>query len=383
MTGMATVLNELLNERDTPVEEVMARHFAPAYRQRTDGIWADWDQVAQNLTRIRTAIRSVKIEMSDELTDGRAYADRHVLTVEMTDGTSQVRESYLFGRLAEDGRFEQIDEVTLVTSPPASPDWRAAAAAMDATIPATTPVAEALMGHLSDLSSGAEILDLACGTGQPSLLLARSRPDVTIVGVDGTAAMIERAREKSAEEKLTNVRFEVMALESLELPQASVDAVTSQFGFLQHGDLPGSVAEMTRVLRLGGQFSLATWDDMRLNTLMSTLSDTLRGYAPEELMPDFAGATALAAPGFREDLLRRAGVDSVETALFEYSITLPSFDAMRSVLAQPATFGRALAAVSPEQQTEMWAQLHDAVEQYRRGGTYVFPVTCRLFWGIR
>jgi hypothetical protein len=115
MTGMAAVLDELLNERGTPVEEVMARHFVPAYRQRTDGTWAEWPEVARNLTRIRTAIRSVEIEILDELTDGRTYADRHVLTVEMTDGTSQVRESYLFGRLAEDGRFERIDEVTLVT----------------------------------------------------------------------------------------------------------------------------------------------------------------------------------------------------------------------------------------------------------------------------
>jgi hypothetical protein len=113
---MAAVLDELLNERDTPVAEVMARHFAPGYRQRTDGTWADWAQVARNLTRVRTAIRSVRIEMLDELTDGRAYADRHVLTVEMTDGTAQTRESYLFGTLAEDGRFERIEEVTLVTS---------------------------------------------------------------------------------------------------------------------------------------------------------------------------------------------------------------------------------------------------------------------------
>jgi hypothetical protein len=115
MTGMAAVLDELLNERDTPVAEVMNRHFAPGYRQRTDGVWADRDQVERNLTRIRAALRSVRIELLDELTDGRAYADRHVLTVEMTDGTAQTRESYLFGRRAEDGRFERIEEVTLVT----------------------------------------------------------------------------------------------------------------------------------------------------------------------------------------------------------------------------------------------------------------------------
>jgi hypothetical protein len=116
MVGMAQVLDELLNERGTPVEEVMVRHFAPTYRQRTDGTWAEWRRVAENLTRIRSVVRSVHIELLDEVVDGRAYADRHVLTVEMTDGTSQVRESYVFGRRAEDGRFEHINEVTLVTA---------------------------------------------------------------------------------------------------------------------------------------------------------------------------------------------------------------------------------------------------------------------------
>jgi hypothetical protein len=114
MMNMAVVLDELLNERETPVEEVMARHFVPGYRQRTDGVWAEWSVVAANLAHIRTLIRSVEIKMLDELVDGRAYADRHVLTVEMSDGIRQVRESYVFGKFAPDGRFETIEEVTLV-----------------------------------------------------------------------------------------------------------------------------------------------------------------------------------------------------------------------------------------------------------------------------
>ena len=113
MRSMATVLDELLNERETPLDEVMARHFAPDYRQRTDGAWSGWSEVAQNLAGIRTMIRSVKIDLLNELTDGHAYADRHLLTVEMNDGTRQTRESYVFGTFAQDGRFERIEEVTL------------------------------------------------------------------------------------------------------------------------------------------------------------------------------------------------------------------------------------------------------------------------------
>lgn len=114
MRSMALVLEELLNERETPMEEVMARHFTPAYRQRTGGVWAEWPAIAHNLTQIRTMIRSVAIDLLDELVVGAAYADRHVLTIELRDGTRQVRESYVFGTFGPDGRFETIEEVTLV-----------------------------------------------------------------------------------------------------------------------------------------------------------------------------------------------------------------------------------------------------------------------------
>ncbi|MBL0885255.1 hypothetical protein [Myceligenerans indicum] len=114
MRSLATVLEELLNERETPIEEVMARHFAPDYRQRTDGVWSGWSEVARNLAGIRTMIRSVRVDLLNEFVGGYDYADRHLLTVEMQDGTRQTRESYVFGTFAQDGRFERIEEVTLV-----------------------------------------------------------------------------------------------------------------------------------------------------------------------------------------------------------------------------------------------------------------------------
>ncbi|MCC3280450.1 class I SAM-dependent methyltransferase [Arthrobacter sp. zg-Y40] len=57
------------------------------------------------------------------------------------------------------------------------------------------------------------MIDLACGTGHPTLVLGRSRSDLEIIGVDSTPAMIARARQKSAEES-DHVRFEVMSLEA-------------------------------------------------------------------------------------------------------------------------------------------------------------------------
>ena len=263
------------------------------------------------------------------------------------------------------------------------PDWQAAAIAMDATIPSTTPVAEALLSRLPDPEPGARVIDLACGTGHPTLVLARSRPDLEIIGVDSTPAMIERARQKSAEEGLDHVRFEVMSLEALDFPDAGLDAAISQFGLLQHGDPAQAAVEMARVLRPNGRFSIATWDHMSANTFVSTLDGLMTKHAPAELLPDFSAANALAAPGLRERHLRRAGITDVQTALFDYSITMPNFDAVARGLQQPATFGRAFASLSEARQDEVRNELRVAVDRYAHGDAYVFQVACRLYWGRR
>jgi ubiquinone/menaquinone biosynthesis C-methylase UbiE len=99
-------------------------------------------------------------------------------------------------------------------------------------------------------------LDVACGPG----LLARSlAPAVgSFVGVDVTAAMIDKARQIAAEAKLTNTRFEVADATALPFPDGSFDLAVTRLA-LHHMADPGRVlAEMCRVLAPHGR--LAVYD---------------------------------------------------------------------------------------------------------------------------
>ncbi|HEX8678713.1 MAG TPA: class I SAM-dependent methyltransferase [Chthoniobacterales bacterium] len=49
----------------------------------------------------------------------------------------------------------------------------------------------AILEHLPPPTLGARVLDVACGTGEPGLSLARRSPDVQLLGVDAAAGMIE------------------------------------------------------------------------------------------------------------------------------------------------------------------------------------------------
>src|SRR3954466_6849688 len=54
-----------------------------------------------------------------------------------------------------------------------------------------------------ELKPGARVLDLATGTGDLAIMVARTHPEVTVVGVDPSAKMLEVGQKKLAEAGLT------------------------------------------------------------------------------------------------------------------------------------------------------------------------------------
>ncbi len=103
--------------------------------------------------------------------------------------------------------------------------------------------------ELAGARPGMRILDLACGPGTLTGLLARQvSPGGEVVGIDLAAGMIELARRSEP----SNARFEVMDMEQLALPDASFDAAVCGHGLQFAPDLLRALREARRVLRPGG-----------------------------------------------------------------------------------------------------------------------------------
>jgi ubiquinone/menaquinone biosynthesis C-methylase UbiE len=118
---------------------------------------------------------------------------------------------------------------------------------------------------------GMRILDLACGPGNLSRRLADLvSPGGEVVGVDLAAGMIELARSAN----IANARFELMDIESLDLPDASFDAAICGHGFQFASDLPRAMREARRVLRSGGRLA-ASVPLTRVADSVSALMDTV------------------------------------------------------------------------------------------------------------
>ncbi|MFF8784023.1 nuclear transport factor 2 family protein [Streptomyces sp. NPDC015125] len=112
--GIEAALNDLLFNGDITLQEAADRHFAPEYRQRTDGQWADRTEFLAHLAHVRTLVAGGYIEVHEELYSGSKYADRHTAHITKKDGSTVRMEVYVFADLAPDGRFSRIEETTLM-----------------------------------------------------------------------------------------------------------------------------------------------------------------------------------------------------------------------------------------------------------------------------
>ncbi len=107
-----------------------------------------------------------------------------------------------------------------------------------------------------DVRAGQKVLDVAAGNGNASLAAARRWCDV--VSTDYVPALLGRARERAAAERL-KVEFQEADAEALPFPDGGFDAVVSTFGVMFTPDQDKAAAELMRVCRPGGKIGLANW----------------------------------------------------------------------------------------------------------------------------
>ena len=114
----------------------------------------------------------------------------------------------------------------------------------------------------AELGDALTILDIGCGDGQISRMMASVGADV--VGIDPTANQIRVAHERGG-----GAAYLRATADELPFADASFDAVTVSFGLRNVAGTRDALAEMLRVTRPGGrivvcEFSSPTWPPFRV-----------------------------------------------------------------------------------------------------------------------
>ena len=105
------------------------------------------------------------------------------------------------------------------------------------------------------LGESPRILDVATGTGDLAIALARAYPGGHVIGLDPSPGMLAIAADKIVRHDLT---VELVRGDAQELPQAScsIDAATIAFGIRNVPDRPKALRELARVVRPGGRIGV-------------------------------------------------------------------------------------------------------------------------------
>lgn len=111
--------------------------------------------------------------------------------------------------------------------------------------------------HSLNIPADAKVLDVATGTGNVAIPLARA--GCIVIGVDIAPNLLEQARERATAEGLS-ANFDEGDAEALPYADGSFDAVVTMFGAM-FAPRPELVAkELARVLRPGGLLAMANWN---------------------------------------------------------------------------------------------------------------------------
>lgn len=113
-----------------------------------------------------------------------------------------------------------------------------------------------LLCEAAELRAGERVLDVACGSGNMALSAARRNCDAA--GIDYVPALIERARERAAAERLP-ARFEVGDCEQIPFGDGAFDVVQSIYGSMFAPRQEQAAGELLRVCRSGGRIALGNW----------------------------------------------------------------------------------------------------------------------------
>jgi SAM-dependent methyltransferase len=173
------------------------------------------------------------------------------------------------------------------------------------------PVGAAMIEQL-DIAEDQQHLDIASGTGEPGLSIAKVSPNGGVVLTDLAPEMLDVARRRARAGGVANIETRVCSADDLPFDDATFDSVSVRFGYMFFPDLAKATAEFVRVLKPGGRVCSAVWIRPEGNPWTSIVMQAIATeveLAPTD--PDGPSMFRCAAPGYVRGLYEAAGLRDI------------------------------------------------------------------------
>lgn len=251
--------------------------------------------------------------------------------------------------------------------------WRARQQDQDTLL---SPITDVLLRRAAP-SPGELVLDIGCGCGVTSIELARRVvPGGRVVGVDISAPMLQRARERAP----AGLPIDFIMADATAYPfePGAADLLFSRFGVMFFAEPRKSFANIRRGLRGGARLAFACWREPNRNPwLMLPLEEVCRHVPrPPAPGPEEPGAFAFADELRVRDILEGAGFGEVRFEAIDLSLDIGigrGLDAAVEAATGMGPASRALAGQPPEVRAAAAGSVRAALALYQVGNAVSLP----------
>lgn len=131
------------------------------------------------------------------------------------------------------------------------------------------------------LEENIHLLDICTGTGMVALAAAEQLPLGKVTGIDLSAGMLQRAREKAAQQGLLNTEFIQMDLDHLDLASNSFDVATSSFGLFFLEDMQTALSNIVATVKPGGRVAISSFTGNAFDPFSQIFLDRYQSFGKE------------------------------------------------------------------------------------------------------
>ena len=218
--------------------------------------------------------------------------------------------------------------------------------------------------------SGQAVLDVACGPGTVTRLVAQSvGPSGRVTGCDLSPAMLDLARSKARIDASAPIDYLNCPADALDVLDGTFDVVTCQQGLQFFPNRPLALAEMRRVLRPGGTLGVAVWCGIEDCPPFLALANAL-----EEVLGSEVAATYKGGPwGFGDApalarLANEGGFTDVDVQKYELPVVFEGGPRQLQLTLGAASVATTVAQLSEADQSALSAAVEHASRSITKDG---------------
>jgi len=245
----------------------------------------------------------------------------------------------------------------------AAEQWKAKSAAMG------SAVTEALVEYSRPMP-GMRILDLASGTGEPGISLARRvGPQGSVTAVDQSLDLLDIAAQRARNRKLSNFTTRQADAHQLPFGDQTFDLASCRFGVMFFSDVERALTELRRVLMPGARACFVAWGPIEQPYWQTTMKIVHRHVGGTMLPTEGSNPFRFSAAGSLSAALSAAGFREVQESTQNLPWTWPgeAEEVFEYACAISAPFRPMLEQVRADEWPAIRAEAKAAMERYRVG----------------